>query len=94
MGKDLQLIEYLGGDARKVIAMKGLPQTEVGQVLLEAVQKCVDEEDRKVHNNPVRDEKRIKNDLYFKLGMIFMGKWILSLPEEAVNVMNKQENKQ
>ena len=94
MARKSLLVEYLDdGDGEvggHVNNIKGLPETAVGSSFLLAVQKRIDEEQNKVDNNPKRDEENIRNDLYFKLGMIAMGKWIIGLPEEALEIMKKQ----
>ena len=89
------LIEYMdGGDgdvADHINNIQGLPETAVGTSFLKAVQKRIDEEQNKVDNYPKRDEENIRNDLYFRLGMIAMGKWTTGLPAEAADIMKKQK---
>ena len=59
------------------------PEIEAAHLILRAVEKKLDLEQEIVDNTPKRDERRIKDDLYFKMGMIHMCNWILSVPQNA-----------
>ena len=59
------------------------PEIEAGKLILNAVEKKLAFEQEIVDNRPKRDEMRIQDDLYFKLGMIYMCNWVLSLPRNA-----------
>lgn len=74
-----------------MLEVSRVDQTQGGIGLLSAVKKKLEESQDIVDNSPKRDEKNIKNDLYFMLGMIHMAKWILSFPGEAKRILNKED---
>ena len=94
----IRVQDYLPKDAAGYVDEAMLQQVATAEqagaskVLLEVAKNKYDEEDKKIHNDPETDEKKINKHLYFRLGVCYALDWIMKFPQEARNLIKNSED--
>lgn len=84
----MNLVKYIT-DSQQISEVAGSEKIRASRGILSATEIKRDELRESVERHPKRNEADLTEDLYFRLGMIYMANWVLSLPQEARTFLEK-----